>query len=94
MKVGAHPLVVAVALGLVGPQVLEEAEPVDDKPCAGCPEIETAEDDGLSEAIATLLTDADDTTLRPTTEWSNTTAPSAEEFDRVALAFERARNQV
>jgi len=94
MKVGAHPLVVAVALGLVGPQVLEEIDPAEDRanPCAGCPDVEPA--DGLGEAIATRLTDAADTTLHATTDWTNAPAPSAEDFARVALAFEKARNLV
>ncbi|MEN0063694.1 MAG: hypothetical protein AAGA48_16195 [Myxococcota bacterium] len=92
MKVGAHPLVVAVALGLVGPQILEEAEsPETTKPCADCDE--TIED-GLTDALATQLLDAADTTLHQPVDWSTMDAPSAEDFDRVALAFEKARGQV
>ena len=38
MKVVAHPLVVAVALGLVAPDTLEVAEPEPKvAPCEGCP---------------------------------------------------------
>jgi len=91
MKVGAHPLVVAVALGLVGPQVLEEIEPVNDrKPDTGCSE-ESLDDVAEPGALgAPLVT----TTLGPTDDWSHAPAPSPADFARIALAFERARNLV
>lgn len=40
MKIDAHPLVVAVALGLLGPGVLIERDEEEDEPCAGCSESE------------------------------------------------------
>lgn len=92
MKVGAHPLVVAVALGLVGPQVLEEAAPTAPrKACANCEETDAL--DGLTEAVATQLVSTPDN-LTPTTDWTQAPAPSAEDFARVALAFEKARQTV
>ena len=98
MKVAAHPLVVAVALGLVGPGALEETGENETtnsrKPCAGCDESShEPRDDGLSETIATRLLNADDG-LHPTAEWTDAPAPSAEDFARVALAFERARHLI
>ena len=35
MKLEAHPLLVAVALGLLGPSVLEEDD-TEEVPCSGC----------------------------------------------------------
>ncbi len=93
MKVAAHPLVVAVALGLVGPQVLEEVEPeTRPKATAGCDA--EPEGDALDEAIAVLQPELHDTTLNPTSDWTNAPAPSPEDFARVAEAFEKARTLV
>jgi hypothetical protein len=36
MKIDAHPLVVAVALGLLGPGVLLREDEERDEPCEGC----------------------------------------------------------
>lgn len=99
MKVAAHPLVVAVALGLVGAQILDSADELEvpegeSGPCADCDEPAAMADEGLSNAVATQLVDASNTTLHPTTDWSSAAAPSAEDFARVALAFEKARNLV
>jgi hypothetical protein len=38
MKIDAHPLVVAVALGLLGPGVLLREEEEREEPCEGCPD--------------------------------------------------------
>lgn len=39
MKVAAHPLVVAVALGLIAPDALEAQAPAESSaPCANCPD--------------------------------------------------------
>jgi len=95
MKVGAHPLVVAVALGLVGPQVLEEAEPPrDDKSCAGCRDVADREVDAPTE-LGSLLTDSVvTTTIEPPVDWTSAPAPAPEDFARVADAFARARRLV
>lgn len=69
MKVGAHPLVVAVALGFLGPQALAEDTrrgertcAVDDEPapapCAGCDcgaaDLDAADDALIADAFEAL----------------------------------------
>lgn len=45
MKLEAHPLVVAVALGLLGPGALVEEDDFDsDAPCSGCDDTNTVAD--------------------------------------------------
>ena len=72
MKIVAHPLIVAVALGLLGPTALEsDAKLADDR--LG------AEPGANTDLLASSLT-AD--------------APSAEDYERVQLEWEEARNWV
>lgn len=74
MKIAAHPLVVAVALGLVAPEALEERatdgttgpRAVDHSPAA--PDLAAHHE-------------------APATEWSPAELPSAEELHRVELEW-------
>lgn len=71
MKIDAHPLVVAVALGLLGPGVLMERGEEGDDPFTGC---------GGSEDPCS---DDRDTRL----EWEPGETPDPEEFHRVEIEW-------
>lgn len=75
MKVAAHPLVVAVALGLIAPDALE-AQPLMEPPeCADCP------DPGSFIGGSTTL---------EVSEWAPGESPSDEELHRVELEWLKA----
>lgn len=81
MKVVVHPLVVAVALGLVSPDALEvEPTSAPSAPCEGCT------DELLSQVSAAP-------TSSEAVVWSPGEFPSSEELHRVELEWLRATNQ-
>lgn len=78
MKIAAHPLVVAAALGLLGPKALEGLVE-DDEPRLGCPtqnEDDTTPADDFGQLDETLFT---------------IEAPSGEEVARVEDAWRKLR---
>lgn len=80
MKIAAHPLVVAAALGLLGPKALEGLVE-DDGPCLGCPsedqdDNDAAPADGFGQLDETLFT---------------IEAPSLEEVARIEDAWRKLR---
>jgi hypothetical protein len=87
MKIGAHPLVVAVALGLLAPGALEVVDD-DEERTAACGDC-----GGSADVLpVTELADA----VRPDAAdaWANVDAPSAEDFHQVELAWLKARDTV
>lgn len=77
MKVAAHPLVVAAALGLLGPEALEGLGEEEEAPCVGCSSEDSSNPpDDLGRVEQTLFT---------------VEAPSNEEMARVEDAWRKLR---
>lgn len=83
MKFQAHPLVVAAALGLIGPGALAEEDEADSgELCLGCPPADPP--DGKSEVASPALA------VEPIGDewtWTPGEAPDPEAFHRVELAW-------
>ncbi len=74
MKVAAHPLMVAVALGLVAPSALEAVE---------------EDDRERDRTLAPLFPEDDEIRVTQPEAWEPGEAPSADEFHRVELEWLR-----
>lgn len=88
MKIAAHPLVVAAALGLLGPKALEGLVE-EDGPCVGCPS--DASTDPPAGATGDPPTGARDHVGQLEQTLFTVEAPSVEEMARVEDAWRRLR---
>jgi len=88
MKVGAHPMVVAVALGLLGPASLEVSETRERRPCEGCTGDERGDDVGSDAADPFALTvQLGEASPATAAYWEEVHAPSEAERAEVAAAW-------